>query len=349
MTVREISATAWNKLMAFLWANRIVSVRVLGSGGWKHPWHITPAWDAERSLWRMRITPGFVNGLDATVSLPAELAPEDTLARLKRAGEQPESKQSIESWLTEEPRVPLTSFRAIGMDASASSASTDADGNVSLSYEPVPEFFLAQGVVAPPDITFDASAFTESQTGTFQDSASKRLLRACDVVLYQDRIATTTQWTTGAGVDGTFAQFTVTTYKALNHRERAYLRLMPKYDPPLLATRQDQLAGDWSDTTRDEKHLATIYFVSPEGAPLGSQPDGSWTPHVRHRLWWNLLHATNQLKPPLAHANLTLTTGLAGGVGDPINNLILAQINDEHSAAAEFLGRERMEGRFWTA
>jgi hypothetical protein len=233
------------------------------------------------------------------------------------------------------------------MDAGASSTSTNANGNVSYVFEKVPEFFLAQGVAAARNITFNGD-LAPPQSGALPDNATRKLLRACDVVLYQDRIATTTQWTIGAGVEGTFAQFTVTTIKAANHRARAYLRMMPKYDPPLLATQQHQLAGDWSDQTRDERHVATIYLASRDGAPLGSSPDGSWTPHVRHRLWWNLSHATNQLKPPLARTNLTLNTGLAGGVGDPINNVILAQINDAHRAAAEFLNRERLEGKFWT-
>jgi hypothetical protein len=108
------------------------------------------------------------------------------------------------------------------------------------------------------------------------------------------------------------------------------------------------VAGDWTDEMRDEKHLATVYLVSPVNASPGTEPDSTWTPYVEHEIFWNLRHDTNQLRPQLADLFLQLNTGLAGGVGDAVNNLILGQINDGNSVASQFIGREGISGKFWT-
>jgi hypothetical protein len=91
-----------------------------------------------------------------------------------------------------------------------------------------------------------------------------------------------------------------------------------------------------------------VYLVSPLGAAYFSAPDATWQAFVQHRVFWNLHHGTNQLPPPLDAKPLTLNTGLAGGVGDRINQFLLAQVNDANSATAQFLGRNTIEGIFWT-
>ena len=63
-------------------------------------------------------------------------------------------------------------------------------------------------------------------------------------------------------------------------------------------------------------HLATVYLLSPEDTPAGSEPGPDWTPHVKHRVFWNLVHAVNFEPPAARHENMTLFTGLAGGVAD---------------------------------
>jgi hypothetical protein len=167
-------------------------------------------------------------------------------------------------------------------------------------------------------------------------------------VLYQDRFATSTQWTQGVGIDGTFMQFNVIYQIPPNMRERAYIRVTRKYEPVSSAEMQDRLKGDWTDQTFDALHLATIYMVSPEGAAYGSAPDDKWTPYVKHRVFWNLNHASNVLEPALKRENIVFNTGLAMGLLDSIANQILATINDQNAAIAEFLGRNTLEGRFWS-
>jgi len=344
MIVRSILATAWNKLIEHLQHNRIRDVTLLENGDWQHPWQITPRYDAEGGQWTASINPGFVNGLDATVQLDAQQAPDDTLARLQNPS------GSVDAWLTESPRLPLTSWRSIGADATPTSADTSEDGSVHFAFEPVPKFFEALGVGQPPKIgSSDGDGIIRSVSGTSEDQTKVRLLRALDVVLYQDRPATASQFTMSDGTDGVIFQFDVTVVNTPNARERAYLRTTSKYQPPPPPT--DALArlmGDWSDTPRDELWLATVYLVSLAGTAPGSEVDGTWQPYVKHRVFWNLLHATNTLPPALKSDNLTLNTGLAAGVGDRVNQFLLSQVNDGNSAISQFLGRNTIEGRFWS-
>jgi hypothetical protein len=178
------------------------------------------------------------------------------------------------------------------------------------------------------------NSIVQSMSGTSTDQASARLLRSLDIVLYQDRPATASQFSSSDGRDGAIFQCNVTTVNAPNARKRPYLRTTSKYEPPPPpADALARLTGDWSDTPRDELLPASVYLVSPQGAAFGSASDETWQPFVKHRVFRNLNHATNRLPPPLKSGNLTLNTGLAGGVGDPIN---------------QFLGRNTIEGKFWS-
>jgi hypothetical protein len=183
-----------------------------------------------------------------------------------------------------------------------------------------------------------------------QDAATRRRLVACDVVLYQDRNGTRTEWELGNGVDGQIAQFSLVTTVKANARKAAYVRAMSRWLKPVPASRAQMIRGDWNDATEDQELVATVYLVSPQGAGGEAVPDGSWVAHAKQGegMFWNLGHGTNLLRPPAARTNLSLTTGLAGGVGDPLIAVILAQVNDQASAVAELIGRERIEGKFWS-
>ena len=347
MTVWSITHEAWNAMVDRVWRNRIASIRLLESGGSTHPWHITPQWNAEHKRWQARIEPGFVNGRDATIQVIMEDAPVATRARLKRSGVEMQSTNTVDARLTERPDLVLGSWRAVGADATPTGSGTSENGEVKLSFEPVPAFFAAQGVGQPPEFSLTGDMITQTQTGTFDEAAEVRLLRAVDLVLHQDRLGVSTQIRTGAGIDGTLSEMSITTARSPRHRDHPYLRLMEHY-LPASSDQSDQMGGLMEDSFRDELHLATLYMVSPPGAQRGSDPDASWTPFVKHRVWWNLNHATNRMKPPLASVTLTLNTGLAGGMADPINNSLLAPVNQASNAMAALLSSERIEGRFWT-
>ncbi|MCB1209196.1 MAG: hypothetical protein KDK97_07715 [Verrucomicrobiales bacterium] len=344
--MNSIPAAAWNRLVDFLARNQILGSTMLRSGDWMHPWQLSPAWEGEQ--WTTRIEPGFVNGLDATVRLPLRDAPEAARQRLGDQGLG--DADPVDCWLTEDPQMVLADWRAIGPDAEPGAASLGNDGTLEVSFESVPDFFTALGVGQPPNLSSQVAdlGVVQRLAGELGTIDEARLLRAAELVLYQDRFATSTQWTTGLGFDGTNAQFSVI-YKMPPHmRERAYIRSMARWQEAGSIPAQDRLMGDWTDNTFDACHLATVYLVSPPGAVHGSRPDGTWTPYVRHRLFWNLTHAVSILEPALKRENLVLNTGLTAGLLDSIGNQILAAINDQNAAIAEFLGRNTLEGRFWS-
>lgn len=338
----SIPAPSWNGMIDRLGRNRILGVTLLNGGTWRHPWNVSAAWNDGRQAWQAQIEPGFVNGQDAAVEVPVELASRDTLDRLKSAGEKP--VKNVEAWLTEFPAIPLTIWRSLGPDAEPSVATVTPEGGISLSFEPVPEFFASRGVATPQAITLDEGTSATAQVA----GGDERLLRAMDIILVKDRIGTSTSWSEGSGIDGTFAQFTTVVTKAPSHRERAVIQTRQQWTAPQEAAPETMLSGGWEDRTFDEYLLATVYLLSPPKTPRNSIPDGAWTPFVAHRLFWNLNHDTNHPLPPLATQNLTLFTGLAGGLADPLINIILAQVNDAASAAAQFLRLQKIEARIWS-
>jgi hypothetical protein len=317
-------ADAWNKLVDRRRKNRIISITSLNGSAWQHPWTVSPIWDSASQQWRASIKPGFVNGLAATVNMPDD------------AGEVP---------LTHQPQIPLSSWRSIGPDAAPDGFDASGDG-ARFTFEAVPRYFTALGVGAAPQIG-GTDSIIKSISGTLSDQV--RLLRAMDIMLYQDRPATASTFQQSNGTDSTIFQFGVDTITGPNARKRAYIRLLSKYTPPPPVT--DPLArlmGDWSDPTRDELLLATVWMVSPLGAEYYQTPDVSWTPYLQHRVFWNLNHAAKRLPPPLKSENLSLNTGLALGTGDRVNEFLLSLVNDANSALAQFIGRNTIEGRFWT-
>jgi len=318
--MKTILATTWNALIDRLRREQILGCTVMEHGVWKHPWQVTPSWSFEREEWVAQIHPGFVNGLDAEVRIDAGEAPPETLERLGAKNE-----ERVDARLTENPQMPLRQWRAIGTDASPESVSLSGFETIVESFEPVPEFFRSLGA-----------------------GEDGRLLRATEIVLQQDRLTTGTDWTFGAGVDGTVAQFNVTYALPPRARERAYLRTTSRYEPPAPPDPLDRLMGRWEDEGFDALHLATVYLLSPENMPAGSEPGPDWTPYVKHRVFWNLVHAVRFDPPAGRTENLTLFTGLAGGVADGLINQLLADNNDKSAAASEFLANRTVEGRFWS-
>jgi hypothetical protein len=318
--MKTILAATWNALIARLRREQIVGCTVMEHGGWKHPWQVTPSWSFEREEWVARIHPGFVNGLDAEVRLRTEEAPLETVVRLGgRNG------RRVDAWLTEGPQMTLRQWRPIGADATPESVSVSGFETIVESFEPVPEFFRSLGA-----------------------GEDGRLLRATEIMLQQDRLTTGTDWTFGAGADGTFAQFNVTYGLPPGARERAYLRTTSRYEPPAPPHPMDRLLGRWEDEGFDALHLATVYLLSPEDTPAGAKPGPDWTPYVKHRVFWNLVHAVRSDPPVGRTENITIFTGLAGGVADGLINQLLATNNDASAAASEFLANRTVEGRFWT-
>lgn len=67
---------------------------------------------------------------------------------------------------------------------------------------------------------------------------------------------------------------------------------------------------------------------------------------MKHRVFWNPVHAVRFDPPEGRTENITLFTGLAGGVADGLVNQMPAENNGRSAAASEFLANRTVEGRF---
>jgi len=284
---------------------------------------------SETKAWQARVVPGFVNGQDVTVR-----------GEVIKNGQ----RQWKDIPLTDDPALPLGAFRAIGNDAEPDNILTSDTGDTTLTFEPVPEFFTALGVGSRSSMEVNADTGFVTNSG---ETSSKRKLRGCDLVVHHDRPATTSGWTTGTGFDGTFASFAVGTKQRANARPHAYLRTTKRFEVTAPPDPLQQLKGLWEDADRDSLHIATVYLLSPEDS-TSDMVDETWTPYVKHHVFWNLLYVHNRQGTPLNANPLIMNTGLAAGLLDQIGNQMLAQVNDATQAAYQFLNNHRIEGRFWS-
>lgn len=313
-----ISAREWNAALAKFQREQLVQGMMLGNDEWRHPWFTSVAWNAFDARFEALIKPGFVNYLPATVDVVIDGLHKDVP-------------------LTDDPRLPLPSWRRIGADAEPVGQLANEDGTVTLSYETVPDFFLALGVSAKTETTLDEGNALDVLAPS--DVPPRRLV-ACDLVLNQDRLGYTTA-TLGDGL------LTVGFTRSPAAREAAYVRAARRYVPAGEPDPVQQLAGNWEDDTRDSELIATVYLLSPERTAADAPPDQTWTPFVQHELFWNLNHDTNDI-PPQPNVNpLTLVTGLAGGMADGLIQSMLAANDAEALAALNFLANQRLTGMFW--
>lgn len=314
---------------------------------WQHPWYHGFNWNPQKQRWEVIITPGVINGLDCTIALPAKEAPERTL---KRLGVSATSARVVDCFLSEYPALALTSFRAIGSDAAPQSVSTSSDGVTTFSFEKVPAFFSAQGVGNPPKVAGGEEGLVKAYS-TSSAEKDVRLLRACELVLYKDIPSSAFDIQVGdpAAGDVSILNVSARITTAPNARRRGYLQTATSYDANALP--DDPLAllrGTAVTPLQDSRWISTIYFLSPPGAETGSAPDATWAPLVKYHERWDLEHRLNFV-PPAVPQQLRLDTGLAGGVGDRINDFLLSILNDANSAAARFLNGNTIRTTWCTA
>jgi hypothetical protein len=318
----KVPASAWNRLVDYLFQHRLLSVVSLGGSQWRHPWFTSVRWDDETQAWRAHVRPGFVNGQDVTVSVIIE-----------------EERRDVP--LTEDPTFPLSSFRALGSDT----ISIDGSG------ESVPEFFQRLGVRAPRQISTEiGDGLVETITGLPEDAAEAlppRQLRACDLVLRCLRPRTAVEWLITPAETGAQAQLTLLTTGSSAHQ--ASLRITSRYQPIQAAADLTRLEGLVTDPGFDEAHVATVYLLSPESAGPESEIDATWTPYVEHHLFWNADYLTTQ-PTIIPRQNLELNLAGLGGIAGAqftVNQLLSLQ-NDATNNALTFLLGNEVTGRIST-
>jgi hypothetical protein len=108
------------------------------------------------------------------------------------------------------------------------------------------------------------------------------------------------------------------------------------------------LLDGFADPEFDFIVVATVYLVSNFGVPVDEKLDGYWTPYVKYNLFWNLAHATQKIVAPPDNTPITISTGLAVGLGDAIGNAILSPLNEEYALAALQMKAKSLAGTFWS-
>lgn len=354
-----IAADAWNRLVRFVKrARALPGVRcatsprpdgVIVSGearsGWRHPWFVTARHEFKgdgAGEWRAFIRPGFVNGHDAHITMPADwpdgIPPED------------EAPSSYDVPLTNDP-VPYLVLSGWRNPLMPDSVSASLSGQIiAAAAEGYPKFFEKLGVKAA------AKGGDVMKPGALEgkfDPTRTREIRAMDIVLSKARIGTRLQIDVHDPLLDAQTESISTVFLNDHLRTtggRAKLRATAKYRPPQeqsLALMYGMLLNA-GDAQYDELKMATVWIVSPPDAPADAEPDETWTPYPQHFVFWNLQHASRLIPPKAPNPPLRLHTGLAGGVGDRINDAILSFVNDRNAEAEAFFGQADARGIFWS-
>ena len=348
-----IAADAWNKLGARVKRARpLRGVRadtkeqpggVIVSGDahalWRHPWFIDARYefkDDGTGEWRAFIKPGFVNGRDAHIAMPAGWPEKGAKARDVPLTDEPAPHLILDGWRN--PLVPASVSASLTGDIIA------APG------EGYPLYFAKLGVKPA------AKGGNVSKPGALEgesDPARTRELRAMDVVLSKPRIGTRLNIDVhdpllDAQTESISTVFLNDYLRATGGR--AKLRATSKYQPPeeqSLALMYGTLLNA-GDEQFDELKMATVWIVSPPDAGGDAVPDETWTPYPQHFVFWNLQHASRIIPPKAPNPPLRLHTGLAGGIGDRINDALLSFVNDSNAEAEAFFGQADARGIFWS-
>lgn len=319
----NIPASEWNRMVDYYFEHRLAGVLDLGGSKWRHPWFTSVAWNVDRERFEAVTKPGLVNG-------------RDVLARVE-SPDDPDLRVDLP--LTDTPRIALSSLRSI----------TTA----------VPEYFVRLGVRSVEPLTADALEegvqvdITEERLAASADAdiaasiLPERQLKACDLVLYQQRPRSVAQWEITPAEIGQQAQFSVGVVGTL--ARHAYVRSVPEHVPPAVRDAMATLTGEVEDTGLDSVKLCTIYLLSPPGAGPFEEIDSKWEPHLQHELFWNASYRYTQ---PVVTGSQNLTLNLAGlgnvaGAQLTVNQLLATQ-NDAFAASRQFLAAREINGKFST-
>jgi hypothetical protein len=305
---------------------------------WIHPWQVSSTFEwiqSGKGEWRATINPGFVNGRDAFISMPAGWPTPRDDARDVPLTDDPTPCLDLGDW-----RNPQISS-GIGI--------TD-DGDITYGPgEGFPDFFIALGVQA-------AAPGGESADPPY-DPTRTRQIRATDIVLTQPRIGAHLDVATGDQVaDGqseSVSRVFDNSYFATTGG-RARLTAVSQYTPPNSDDSSDDLKAvfgtllDGSDPQYDQILIATVWAVSQPDAGEDAMPDATWDAYAQHFVFWNLNYAAGSFAPPVVDDPIQLIVPLAGGVAQPIIDSLLGAVNDADSEIAAYLSQADARGKFWS-
>lgn len=317
------------------------AIAALPSSKWKHPWFTTPAWSGSAQQWVATVQPGFVN--EQCPIYRATIAEQQALGNPWEnnplTGEPFFSDSVFQQPTTATANVttldlPLYLTPAIALDCYNLGWDGDPSGAV-------PDFFVNLG-------TARLAAGQSADTAT--PPAGLRLLRACDLWLHQPRSALTSNVDLNPSGFITGQGSVQQTLSIASPGPTDVLRINQGFFRPIdQSAAIDPLSGDYNEPNFDELLISTVYLLSPPNTPIGAVPDGSWTPYVRHNLFWNLQWAQPFFQPVDSDPGTPFIPPLAGGVAQLAIGFLASSLNDATEQALNILTAHSMAGSFWTA
>lgn len=293
------------------------------SHDFRHPWWGTPSWNADSQRWEAYFKPGFVNGLDVVVA----------------------NAEGSHTSLVAEVQVGLP---LVWRDVvrSGQLLATESGKILVRPGEGYPAYFDLLGA----KLVEGARELGDDRP---EDPTRTREVRACDVALAVARIAANQQvtvlnpFTEQATID--IQTVFDNSYLRANAASPRKLQAHAKWASPQDPTAAELLGGVGIQPQTDEILICTVYALSPPDAPADAQPDAGWELFFKHRVFWNLAHAPKNVLPAGAPSpKIRFSLPLAGGIGQPIVDALLAPVNDSLTAVAAYLGAADLKGEFWT-
>lgn len=348
--IPTIPASLWNETMDVI-ARRLPINFESFHQIWQHPWTVSPFWfedEKERiKEWRFKVAPGFVNGLHYECDIKPPLASARTIERLEVGGKKVGKEEVVTAWGIESPTMRVDGTRVIGSGSDPTGVSVTESGDLTTTAEAVPKFFQKLGV--GKEVQLAGNLTSGIQEVVQEEQKDPRILRAFDIVMRLDRIALRVE--TGdievAAIGGFTQLLSIAVGRSSPANPSPTIYQTSKYVAPPPSNPADLFEGI-GDREYDELKVATVFFLSPPETTLDEPLDGSWTPYVRHDLFWNLAYLPATIPTALDSTPITIRTGLAGGIGDAIGNQILSPLNDAYAEAVTRAKARSLEGSFWT-
>jgi hypothetical protein len=277
---------------------------------WRHPWIVTCSWDAKAATWRALVRPGFVNGIDPTLN----------------------GKPLLQCGPADGLPLPLMEHDAAP-----------------------PKFFELLGARNPMEgLNIGGGSGVQFVDTSWKDTfrPPPRKLFRCDLVLSVARAALngSVEIVDPTGTSGRVVQYSPRLDMSLldSRGSRPVLQVVPEHRARTKADDLlDRLLGVYQDAQEDVLHLARLWFLSPADHQGGV--DETWAPYPQHFVFWNLAHASRRAQTAAEPKPITLFTGLAGGIGDAINQQLLGPVNDDAARISAALNAVTPEGKFWSA
>jgi len=285
---------------------------------WNHPWKIHPSWLEEeqkdgsvKKNWIVTVTPGFVNGADVVLT---------------------------------KTEAPLTSDPAPKLDVIGFRDATGMNGHY-------PAKFKRLGARKPeepdPELTAILGGASSVTVPLFSEKYGTRRLMAADIILHVDHGGTRTDTTFA---DPTTGRLVINSVAFTPQMKRYPYRVaaVSLFTPPLYPSLQDRLQNQADEPNYDEIQLATLWLLSPPDVTDEAMPDQTWQPFTQHFVFWNVGYAGVNKIAFNDPTPMTIVTGLAFGLADPLMNAMLAPINDETQTVMDALNATSTQGYFWT-